>query len=85
MTFSEVPEDAPNQYGEADVCNPCGRPLSRYNPYVTCGPCRVRIAQDIVDDFDEDDALERYPVVSYIWERFAKRQPIKRGPLMLET
>jgi hypothetical protein len=77
---SDLPEEAPNQYSTGDRCIECARPLSRYNPYVVCGPCRMRIAADVVDDYVEDDAPELQ--YGYLWERFAKRTPLRRGSLL---
>lgn len=73
------PGAAPLQYPLGDVCT-CGARLSRYNPYVVCGPCRVRIASDITDDFVEDDDTAAH--TPYVWERFDKRRAVRRGSLL---
>lgn len=75
-------DPAPNQYPVGVPCASCNRPLSRYNGYTICGPCRYRIATTIVDDYAEDqlDAPDHWsdtePV--YKFDRFPKRRPVQR-------
>lgn len=83
--LSDLP---PNQYTVGDRCEVdlggCGRPLSRYNPYVVCGPCRVKLASTAVDVVEDMDAEEPRPIV-FAWERLPKRDVVRRGPLLAET
>lgn len=76
--------NAPNQYAVDGRCVECMRPLSRYNPYVVCGPCRVRLASGVADAVtvaeNDDDAK-----IIFAWERFPRREPVRRGPLLAET
>lgn len=72
-------DSAPYQY-PAQRCDSCNRPLSRYNGYTTCGPCRYRIATNIVDDYYElaeeqpDSWRDTEPI--YHRDRFKRRLPI---------
>ena len=34
----------PPQFADGELCSECNRPLSIYDPYRTCGPCRCRIS-----------------------------------------
>jgi hypothetical protein len=78
---SPEPTDAPNQYGPGR-CTECQRPLSRYNPYVVCGPCRVRLADNIAREIAVAEYMEDR---GFAWELFPKREPVWRGPLLPET
>jgi hypothetical protein len=80
-----VPVNAPPQYGTGRCrieLGGCGRPLSTYNPYVVCGPCRVRLASTVDDDSDNAELIERE---GQVWERFPKRGVARRGALLPET
>jgi uncharacterized Zn finger protein (UPF0148 family) len=82
-------DPSPYQYPPGVPCDKCGRPLSRYNGYTTCGPCRYRIATDIVDDYYEDEPekpdswRDREPIFSL--ERFKRRKPIPRDETLTEA
>lgn len=66
------------QYGTTGRCVKCGNPLSRYNPYTVCGPCRVRIAEQ------EAIALQSISEEqSHDWERFERREPVQEPPIIL--
>lgn len=87
---SDFPVDeAPAQYRVGELCKECRLPLSRYNPYIVCGPCRVRICTNIVDDYEEDDprgddgpGYDWRAPTSYVWERFPRRVEVRRGSLL---
>lgn len=84
---SELPEAAPNQYPpgrcRADLGG-CGRPLSTYNPYEVCGPCRVRAASNVDEAASEaEDAEAAAGGTLFAWERFPRRTPLRRGPLLV--
>jgi hypothetical protein len=76
---------SPAQYPIGDPCDTCGKPLSRYNPSVTCSPCQARLwaarARAIIDAGEEDSvAVGLMP-----WEGEPQRKAVRRGPLMLDT
>lgn len=52
--YSELEVEAPEQFAVGERCDVaasgCGRPLSRYNPYTVCGPCRMRLGAWLVTD-----------------------------------
>jgi len=68
-------ERMPPQYEVGARCTECMCPLSRYNPYVVCGPCRMKLANMLADD-DESE---------YSWEKFERRPAVRRGPLLDTT
>jgi hypothetical protein len=87
-----VPENAPQQYALNDRCRECGGPLSRYNPYVVCGACRVRISARIAPGAIDAAECECHTVACtcgyddrFPWERFPKRKPVRRGALLPDT
>jgi predicted amidophosphoribosyltransferase len=73
----------PLQYGEG-TCTECQRPLSIYNRFVVCGPCRYRLSYTIAQEVeDENDPTggER----TFVWETFGERKPVRRGQLYADT
>lgn len=86
LHIDDLPGEAPPQYPLGQPCNECGRPLSRYNPYVTCGPCRMRLSCRIATEIAEDDAGDSHgDDKSFVWDRFPKRKAVRRGPLLPDT
>lgn len=87
MNRYDLPAEAPNQYRVGEQCSECRKPLSRYNPYRVCGPCRVKASAAIAaKDVEAEMAeAERTGSHSFAWERFPKRTAVRRGPLMMET
>ena len=69
------PVRRPPQYGIDGRCTQCCRPLSRYNPYVVCGPCRVRMAALIPAEI----ASREEPDGTFVWERFPRREKAAGG------
>lgn len=77
-TIDALDDEAPRQYSPDEKCEHCKRPLSRYNPYTVCGPCRVRVVGRL--------ALgETRPGRGRGWESFKRRAPVRRGPMLAET
>lgn len=81
MSWGDELDEAPRQYPEGR-CTACKRPLSMYNQYEVCGPCRVTISTNITHDYAEDapekpDHWRDYEP-RYELERFKKRKPIPR-------
>jgi hypothetical protein len=90
MRILDLPHDAPPQHGPGQCrldLGGCGRPLSTYNPYVVCGPCRVRLAAEIAREeaAEAEAAEEAVGVKEFAWERFPKRHVVRRGALLAET
>lgn len=62
---------AARQFNPSDRCAECRRPLSRYNPFTVCGPCRIALTPTLPplsfspsyedEDADIRRALERFP------------------------
>ena len=63
----------------------CGRLLSRYNPYVVCGPCRVRLANDVADEVGAAEIAEDAAPIVFAWERFPRRHVVRYGALLPDT
>lgn len=81
MPTRPQPEDGPLQYTVGQPCAECQYPLSRYNPYVVCGPCRMRLAEAMAG-MPEDDYNTHSVTFVFPWERFAKRKPVRQGSLL---
>lgn len=75
-----LPEPPP-QYGTGPRCA-CGTKLSTYNPYYTCGPCRVRTTAALAMVMTEGG--DEMPALRLAWEG-RKRRALRRGPLFMET
>lgn len=80
---SDLPEIAPNQYGVGRRCMACPTVLSRYNRYTVCGPCRVRMS--LMIPVNEVAFAKDVEDCGFVWERFPKREPVRRGPLLTDT
>lgn len=68
------PMSPARQFAANQPCTQCGKPLSRYNPYEVCGPCRVKLAPTLglQPEGQAGDELE-----GLAWERFKRRPQIK--------
>lgn len=67
--------ETPLQYAVGQPCDECGNPLSRYNPYTVCGPCRRKLVLDTSAEMAQTSHEAYAP-----WERHL-RVPVRRGPL----
>lgn len=84
--MSNVPHgELPLQYSTGDRCTECALPLSMYNPYQVCGPCRHRISTHTPPELLEEEAADNAEGRSFLWERFPRRRALRRGPLLPET
>lgn len=74
----------PAQHMPGQLCtNGCGTKLSIYNPYTVCGPCRVRLAEAMSDaELKAAEEAERAADGLMVWERYPRREVVRRGPLL---
>jgi hypothetical protein len=79
---TERPPEPPAQYGPGRCV--CGTRLSTYNPFFTCGPCRVKTTASVAATIAEGDADEM-PAITFEWEGGPRRRPLRRGPLLDTT
>jgi hypothetical protein len=63
------------QYTPGEPCVQCRRPLSRYNPYAVCGPCRVKLMPTL----SLNAALAAHAAAetgTEEWDRFPRRKRV---------